>query len=745
VTTALILMIATTTSDLDKSLARAPERSAQWQTLLSQIPAGQKKTVEFILTHMPLGDLKGLDPKVVADHVNLAFRTRTDAAYAKGIPESVFNDAVVPYCSVTETRQSKRQEFHDRYFGLVKNLKTPSAAALAINARLFADYKVTYNTKRLRTDQSSPETIAQGMATCTGLSIMLVDALRAVGVPARLAGIHTWPGTGGNHTWVEVWDNGWHYVGAAEPDPKGLDHAWFTDKAKTAIRANPDNAIYAVTYRTTGDHFPLAWDPGGSINAENVTDRYAPSSQAVKEEIRVEVRQAGSKLAADVKVWNLETGQEVASGKSMAANVDVNRFFTFPRVGSVRYFIKAQRAGKTAFAIVPGTEVKPVVLNLDASPQIAVEDELIQQRIQGNQAASRLLTEIPYSEALANRAWDLYRKSSANDSLRTDFAKNVVKSADRESPFKWRKVGREPKDGWALVVAMHGGGGTTKDVNDSQWEGMFSSYYKDHPEAGGYIYCALRAPNDEWNGFYDDAIGPLFENLIAQFAVNLPMDLNKVSITGASHGGYGAFVIGPKIPYRFAAVNASASAPTPGETAGENLRNVNFSWIVGEQDTAYGRADRCQEFEASVSKWKAKYGGYPGGLRFLKGVGHFVPDRNLTAELIGFTRNPWPKKVVWTQTDNRLSDFYWLTAEKPTDKGHLEATVTGNEITIQDNLSGRLTIWLSPKLVKFGVPVTITRNGKSKTVKPIASVKDYVESLLRRRDPDLAGSFRVDL
>ena len=42
------------------------------------------------------------------------------------------------------------------------------------------------------------------MATCTGLSIMLVEACRAVGIPARVAGIASWPGRGGNHTWVEV-------------------------------------------------------------------------------------------------------------------------------------------------------------------------------------------------------------------------------------------------------------------------------------------------------------------------------------------------------------------------------------------------------------------------------------------------------------------------------------------------------------------------------------------------------------
>ena len=736
-------MLATTNPDLDKSLARAPQRRAAWQALINQTPISRRASAEFILTYMPLADLKALDPSVVAESINLAYKTRTEAEFARAIPEAIFNDAVVPYCSVTETRLSKRQEFHDRYFGLVKNLKTPGAAALAINARLFADYKVTYNTKRLRTDQSSPETIAQGMATCTGLSIMLVDALRAVGVPSRLAGIHTWPGTGGNHTWVEVWDNGWHYVGAAEPDQHGLDHAWFTDKAKTAIQLKPENAIYAVTYRETGDHFPLAWDPGSAINAENVTPRYAPTQVAAAAELRIEARSGGVKVPASVTVWNLETAAKIGEGKTMGPSVDVNRFLSFARGKDVRYLVRARYKTKSSFAVVPANQVAATILDVDQPDSNAALDALLDVSLTGE--VSPLLKELPYSEKLLPRIWERYRASEIHADLRRDFANFVVKTDDRESPFKWRKVGSEPKDGWPLVVAMHGGGGTTKLINDSQWEGMFSDYYKDHPEMGGYIYCALRAPNDEWNGFYDDAICPLFERLIAEFAVSLPMNLDRVSITGASHGGYGAFVIGPKIPYRFAAVNASAGAPTPGETAGENLRNVQFSWIVGEEDTAYGRADRCREFETAVAGWKAKYGGYPGGLRFLKGVGHFVPDRDLTAELIKYSRDAWPQRVVWTQTDDRIHSFYWLTAEKPMDKGHLEAAVTGNEIVITDNLPGKLTLWLSPKLVKFDAPVTITRNGKSKVVKPVANLADYIESLRQRHDPGLAAVYRVDV
>jgi transglutaminase-like putative cysteine protease len=167
-----------------------------------------------------------------------------------------------------------REEFMNKYLPVAAKAKSSGEAALALNRFLFDDYKVVYNTMRLRTDQSSRESITQGMATCTGLSIMLVEACRAIGIPARMAGIHTWPGKTGNHTWVEIWDNGWHFVGAAEPDAKGLNHAWFTDQAKTAVEDDVKHAIFAVSYKKTGTYFPLAWNPEARINAVNVTTFY---------------------------------------------------------------------------------------------------------------------------------------------------------------------------------------------------------------------------------------------------------------------------------------------------------------------------------------------------------------------------------------------------------------------------------------------------------------------------------------
>jgi len=59
------------------------------------------------------------------------------------------------------------------------------------------------------------------------MSTLLVDALRSQGIPARAAGTPRWnTPEGGNHVWVEVWDDGvWSFTGAAEYNGR-LNDTW---------------------------------------------------------------------------------------------------------------------------------------------------------------------------------------------------------------------------------------------------------------------------------------------------------------------------------------------------------------------------------------------------------------------------------------------------------------------------------------------------------------------------------------
>lgn len=739
---------------VETSISRNPQRRDAWASLLKRAAPGRRDDLAYLLADLPAGDLATLAPEALMTNVELAAKARGEVSWGATLPVEIYRDAVLPHASATEPRDPMRAEFHDRYLPLARGCKTPGEAALKLNAALFRDYQVTYNTRRLRTDQCARESIAQGMATCTGLSIMLVEAARAVGIPSRVAGIRSWPGRGGNHTWVEVWDGGWHFVGAAEPDPAGLDHAWFVGDAGRAVADVPDHAIWAATYRKTGSTFPMVWNPRAEVNAENVTPRYAKSEAPARPRLMVEVRRGGERVEAEVKASVIQTGESRLSGTSLGPRSDLNLHLSAPSTAGERVLVAARYGDRcaTRVATVDGDTV--VRIDLDRPPgtdETKVVADLLADRFAidagRRDRAGMILRDLPFTDEMGATAWVAYKSSPAHDGLRKEWEGKVVRTADRASPYLWRSVGNPEAKSRALVIAMHGGGNAPKGVNDSQWRGMFERYYRDHPEAGDYVYLALRAPNDEWNGFYDDSIGPLIERLILQNVLFAEVDPDRVYILGASHGGYGAFVIGPKIPDRFAAVHASASAPSPGETMGENLRNVRFTFMVGENDTAYGRAERCRAFAKELEGWRRLYGGFPGGFEWKPGVGHAVPDRDKLDEMLrAGPRDPRPSQLIWVQSDGALHDQFWVEALRPVDGGRVQASAADNVIKLKLDKQESVALWLAAPLVDLSKPISIEVEGRpSRSVTARPSLGIYCDGLERRGDPRLAAPVRVEV
>lgn len=339
-------------------------------------------------------------------------------------------------------------------------------------------------------------------------------------------------------------------------------------------------------------------------------------------------------------------------------------------------------------------------------------------------------------------AWQAFRKSSLHTGLSDEYAEFKIRTDDRVAPFKWRIVGSPiPGKAMPLVIALHGGGSGPKEMNDGQWDGMFNKYYNDAPNQAAYVYCALRAPNDEWNGFYDDSIAQVVERLILAFELFENVDSSRVVITGASHGGYGVFVIAPKIPHRFAAANASASAPTDGETEGENLRNLYFTTVNGALDTAYGRFDRMKAFREKRQAWQEEFGGFPGDVNILPDVGHFVPDRDKPAELLLQKRNSAPDKLIWTQTDNRVKTHYFLVDPAPKSGRKIRVERIEKGVAIVNRDAAKLVLfppagWIQKEFV-------VIWGKASRTYRPAPSGTAYAESLELYGDPTLASPYKI--
>ena len=181
------------------------------------------KAARFLVENMPAKDRAGLSAEFLGENLDLALQARAEFPWAAKVPEDIFLNDVLPYAVFDEPRDAWRADFLLRSRAIVKDAQSASDAAQALNRQLFNQVKVHYNTGRKRPNQSPKESMESGKATCTGLSILLVDACRSVGIPARAVGTPLWANERGHHTWVEIWDGDWHFTGADEPDAAGRD------------------------------------------------------------------------------------------------------------------------------------------------------------------------------------------------------------------------------------------------------------------------------------------------------------------------------------------------------------------------------------------------------------------------------------------------------------------------------------------------------------------------------------------
>lgn len=538
---------------------------------------------------------------------------------------------------------------------------------------MFRELNVHYSTQRRAADQCPSDSIAQGKASCTGLSILLADACRAVCVPARVVSVR-WPHKAGNHTWVECWDGtAWRFVGADEPDPQGFDRAWFVGDAAQCKDADKAHRIWAVSFAGTGARFGAGWAPGVELWGIDVSARYAGGKAA-----------PAPQDAADAAV-------RAQFDRFFAADAKARAQFEFDR-------------------------------NLDAELATKAGDARLR--------------------ALAFAAY----RAAAQAELRTELEANEVKAGGYQSPYTVKTVGERPEHGYGLVIAMHGGGNAPQELNDQQWRHM-QIYYKDHPEHGGYRYVALRAPTNEWNGFYTDYVYPLIERLIRQFVAFGDVDPDRVYLIGYSHGGYGAFAIGPKLPDRFAAVHASASAPTDGETSAVGLRHLMFSFMVGGKDTAYGRRERCEKFAAALNALRGdRTDIYPGTFELIEGNGHTgLPDRDKLATLLQTTRRLPPKDLSWELTDGVVREHYWLSVEAPKKGQRVDAAIDGRKLNLQLRDVDAVLVHLDARLCDLRQPLTVTIGDASREVTAAASLRTLCQSLWQRGDPQLAWSAELRL
>lgn len=303
---------------IDRTIATAGDNAKELKKALKEVPRNEREGMVFLISYMPERDAKSLSADFLLENVEYAYKARAEFPWAKDVPDSVFLNDVVAYANLNENRESWRKDFYERFKKYVAPCKTMREAIDSVNKNVRDELLVDYNTKREKPDQAPYESMRQHMASCSGLSILLTDAFRAVGIPSRVAGTPAWHDDRGNHNWNEVWIDGqWRFTEYYPSDD--LDQSWFLTDAGKAIKEDVRKAIYAASFKPTGCYFPLVWDENiRYVHAENVTDRYTSLYRAQLSAMPAD----GSHVALRVMVFKDKDHAE-ASGDRVATNLDV--------------------------------------------------------------------------------------------------------------------------------------------------------------------------------------------------------------------------------------------------------------------------------------------------------------------------------------------------------------------------------------------------------------------------------------
>ena len=301
-------------------------------------------------------------------------------------------------------------------------------------------------------------------------------------------------------------------------------------------------------------------------------------------------------------------------------------------------------------------------------------------------------------------------KAAVKDAYAEAFNAKKLIIGDKKMPIWWTTFGTTPEGGRSLVISLHGGGGAPPRVNDQQWENQKRLY---QPEDA--VYLCPRAIQDTWDLHFTNEADAFYDAIIRYAVSALDVNPNKVYIMGYSAGGDGVWRLGPRMADHWAA--ASMMAGHPGDVRLESLRNTPFAIWCGALDAAYNRNKECEaRIQEMDALQKADPEGYIHDGHIVAGKEHWMDreDKAAVPWMQQFTRNPYPKKVVWVQGDAMKSAFYWLgiQADEAQKGKELVASVKDNTVTIEKSDYSKVTVFLNDELVNLDKPVKVVCGGK---------------------------------
>ena len=265
------------------------------------------------------------------------------AAWEDNAPEDIRRNYVEAETVLNETPCDWRDSVGSIMRPAVKNCRSAKEATLLIASRMTELTGVYYSMDRRKSNMNALEALAEKKVSCTGQSILLVCALRSVGIPARAVCVQTWSHVPGNHTWTEAWIDGeWHMIEFNEHD---FNTPWVMENIGLLNLQRPENRIYAAA---PGSHQIIRY--GRSVvQVEDVTERYTRLARAWYAQKKLPA--GHQRLMVDVRprpteslllTLESEDGKALATAYSPTERDDVRQYTTFNLPENGRYYLRLQ-------------------------------------------------------------------------------------------------------------------------------------------------------------------------------------------------------------------------------------------------------------------------------------------------------------------------------------------------------------------------------------------------------------------
>ena len=319
-----------------------------------------------------------------------------------------------------------------------------------------------------------------------------------------------------------------------------------------------------------------------------------------------------------------------------------------------------------------------------------------------------------------------------------------------------------------LFIYLHGSGPKAQE-----WQtGLrLAALFRDAPS----LYFIPQIPNEgAYYRWWQLAKQFAWEKLLRQALVAGDADANRLYLFGISEGGYGSQRLASFYADYWAAAGPMAGGEPLKNAPVENCANLGFSFLTGADDTGFYRNlltyytqvafDSAQLARPLSSDQQPLF---RHRIHLLPGKQHHIDYRLTTPWLTAFTRNPYPKTVLWEDFEmdgRRRSGFYNLQVTKrpSEERTYYEMSIEDNVVTIDiRNVSytttekdsrwgidlrfhrtyspaegGRLRIFLNDRLVDMNRPVTLIINGRKVFQGRLkANLRDMIDSCAEYFDP----------